>query len=203
MCVSPVAVGHDQTVLLSAGLLTLPAHQPLLACPAPPLAGRLLLVVIIPCQPEGDERTEEERVRRTTFNPSPPPFPQFSFTVRNFKVNDSLNWTVIITVTKLGGFVQFFFFFFSPIKLTCQLCNNQYFLSWLQFSRADKNSAWRRGLAEDKREPEKQFLHWSGQCWNRANWGGVHLKITTSLKRLYFYKEFHTTLNLKITYFLS
>ena len=100
--VSPVAVGQDQTVWLSAGLLALPAHQPLLACPAPPLAGRLLLIIIIPRQPEGD-KGRKERVRKQrdiffvfffsfffflipTCNPSSPsPPPQFSFTVRYFK----------------------------------------------------------------------------------------------------------------------
>lgn len=184
-CASPVAVGQDQAVRLSAGLLALLAHQPLLACPAPPLAGRLLLIVIIPRQPGGDKRRGGKKKtgqgdRETlfkTFDHSPSPLPRLSSSVRNFKVNHSLNWTVIITVTKPAGFVRIFFLFFlsffSPIKLTCQLCNNQYFLSWLQFSQADKNSVWRHGLAEDKSEPKKQYLCRSGLCWNRADRRGV------------------------------
>lgn len=97
------------------------------------------------------------------FTPSPLlPFPLF----RNFKGNDSLNWSVIIAVTQPAGFGRVFFSFYSsPIKLTCQLCNNQYFLSWQQFSRADKSSVWRHGLAEDKRELEKLCFCWSAQRW--------------------------------------
>lgn len=176
--VSPVAVGQDQTVWLSAGLLALPAHQPLLACPAPPLAGRLLLIIIIPCHPEGD-KGRKERVRKQRdiffvffffflFQLSTLhlllPFLNLASWSDTSKGNDSLNCTVIITVTEPRGFCRecFFFFspFFSPIKLTCHLCNKQYFLSWLHFSQADKNSARRNGLAEDKREPEKLCSRW-------------------------------------------
>lgn len=135
---SPVAVGHDQAVWLSAGLLTLPAHQPLLACPAPPLAGRFLLIVIVPRQPEGDKNKKKERVRKKRiflffFKTSNPSFssalPQFSFTVRDFKGNDSLNWTVIIAVTEPGGFVDSFLFFFSPLSswpVSCATTNTSY-----------------------------------------------------------------------------
>lgn len=49
---SPVAVSGERTVRLSAGLLHLFVHEPLLAHPAPPLTGRLLLVILIPRQPE-------------------------------------------------------------------------------------------------------------------------------------------------------
>lgn len=108
----PVAVGHNQAVRLAAGLLALPALHPLLACPAPPLTGRLLFIIIIPCHPAG-RRKKKERVRRqrhalSIFNFQPLVsfllYPQFSLAVRNFKVSGSLNWTVIFAVTKSGGF---------------------------------------------------------------------------------------------------
>lgn len=73
---------------------------------------------------------KRERVRKQK-ETSPFLLPQF----RNFKGNNPLNWAVISTVTKPGGFGGVvFFLLFSPIKLTCQLCSNQYFLSRLQFS---------------------------------------------------------------------
>lgn len=64
------------------------------------------------------------------FNPSPPspPFTQFSFTIRNFRVNDSLNWTVIVRVTKPAGFVQSLFFssLLSSWPVNCATTNTSY-----------------------------------------------------------------------------
>lgn len=122
MRASPVAVGHDGAVRLAAGLLALPAPQPLLTRPAPPLPGGLLLVVIVPEHAEGSEKKKSQMRGRKdiffsflfppslkpTFNPSSSP--QLNLQVRNFKVNDSLNWTVITTVTRADGFASGFFF---------------------------------------------------------------------------------------------
>lgn len=63
----PVAVGHNQTLWLPTGILTLPAPHPLLARPAPPLAGRLLFIIIVPCQPEGVKRRKRESDDTETF----------------------------------------------------------------------------------------------------------------------------------------
>lgn len=63
-----MAVGHEQTVWLSAVLLTLPVHQPLLASPAPPLTSCLLVIIIIPGHPGGDKDTiKNEDKQRSIF----------------------------------------------------------------------------------------------------------------------------------------
>lgn len=111
----PVAVGQNQTLLLSTGFLTLPAPQPLLARPAPPLARRLLLIIVVPCQPEG------VKWHKDVYFFSPVNFwpfifsylPQFGLKVRNFKVNNSSNWTVIATG---GGFVWIFYSLSWPVS---------------------------------------------------------------------------------------
>ena len=102
----------------------------------------------------------------------------------------------------------FFFFplsFFSPIKLTCHLCNKQYFLSWLHFSQADKNSAWRSGLAEDEREPEKLCSRWF--FWPAV---GTEQKLQRCgpnehqpRASLCLCKECYTALNVEIVFFWS
>lgn len=77
---SPVAVSGERPVRLSAGLLHLPVHQPLLARPAPPLAGRLLLVILVPRHPK-KQRDVNGREMRDLFSlpplPTPPDIPQF------------------------------------------------------------------------------------------------------------------------------
>lgn len=128
--VSPVAVGHDQTVWLSAGLLALPGLQSLLACPAPPLAGRFFLIIINPSHPgKGNIGKTELEDNRLFFTPK--------FNLHQFRSLPS----IYLCGYKLQS-EPFFkldcnhpsdqtwcicpkpFFLPSPIKPTCQLCNN-------------------------------------------------------------------------------
>lgn len=92
---SPVAVSGERPVRLSAGLLHLPVHQPLLARPAPPLAGRLLLVILVPRHPKKQKDVNGEEMRDL----SPPP----TFRNLGLQSNNCSNWTVIMAASEPGG----------------------------------------------------------------------------------------------------
>ena len=171
VCVSPVAIGHDQDCL---AVHWAPRHPWSSASPGVPCASshEPPLLHHHHSSPTWGDKTRERLSQETKerrflfFLPQIPTFnlssvsslPPFSFSVGNFKVSDSLNWTVIITVTKPGGFVLSFFSpsLLSSWPVSCATTNTSYRgcsfheliktqsgdTAWLRIRERHRNCSW-------------------------------------------------------------